>query len=338
MEKGKLGLLAAALAAAGFGVALAVRRRSGALGDDAVDPTALAPTAPENVYRIRRRALYRARLRRHAEEETWPPPVVQVGKRRLRGVPSALHEKVPRGLRVQLTPNQFAKLFPGVDRLPRELWPRARCGAWGCAYPRGPGSDEVVKFTADLLEAKAAVRLARHPVAGVVRVSSVHELRRTKIPAPGKRVPRVFAVVTERLPEPTLAARLVGGCGGLPFGMWRLHKDPGMFTNFLACLERRTAHTYGTMVEKGLRGRGKMPTYSYDVFRQRIQRFTGQFLAAVERLEKQGLTWVDLHQGNLTQDVDGNPKILDIGMFQIKPLPGGANEDIWVLARPPSKT
>jgi hypothetical protein len=219
--------------------------------------------------------------------------VVQVGKKK---IPERflVNPKVPRGLRFRLTPSQFARLFPGLRDLPRDVWPTARCGIWGCVYPRGPAGTpegrQVVKFTADPDEAEAARRLAWSPVPGTLPVLDVQKIRGTVAP--------VFAIVAQRFAAPGELARVVGHCSR-PFVIWRLKGDPTDFERFTGCVE---AHAIRARVDRAK---------AFD--------FTGKLVKAVAGLARRGIVWTDLHAGNVTQDEAGDPIILDVGPYRVRP-------------------
>lgn len=235
-----------------------------------------------------------------------PPPVtVQVGARR---VPRSLAQlrPIPPGFKMKLSRTQFAELFPRLARIPTDIWPKARCGLWGCVYPRGPKgtpeAGEVVKFTADKDEAFAAERLRENPIRGALPVKGVYKLR---------NVP-VFAIVARRFEKPGKLARIVSAACNSPFVRWRLRGDPADLLRFTGCVE----------------------SYAYRVTPpldpKRAVAFAERLVSTVTDLELAGIEWGDLHAGNLTQDQRGDPVIIDIGPRIFHPGP----ESVRELARP----
>lgn len=225
--------------------------------------------------------------------------VVTVGRKK--NVPERLLVyRPPLGFRYRLSRTQLAALFPGIDRLPRDVWPQARCGLWGCAYPRGPrgtaGADEVIKFTADKEEALVARKLKGNPVPGVMPVLDVFELPRRKLPRPGQRIPQIFAIRTRRFKTPGKLARVLGGCPKA-FGAWQVHKLPGSLYEFIRCVEFRAAR------------HGIDPVRAYDAAERVVE--------SVKGLERLGISWADLHSGNVTEDENGNPVIIDVGPYAV---------------------
>lgn len=232
-------------------------------------------------------------------------PIVQVGK--IKSTPT----RTAQGFRLRLTRTQFQHLFPGVERLPRGVWPRARCGLWGCAYPRGvPGSPhagEIVKFTADDDEAVTASRLMRRPVPGVVPVFGVYKLK-TKIQhclrpvlpmRPSPEPCKVYAIRAARFGPPNKLTRAVTACGRR-FAEYRVGRR--RIDDFYWCLEQ-------SMERAGIKDR------------DRVKDFVIKAFQAVRGLDELGVRWTDFHSGNVSQDEHGNPVIIDIGPWKIEEGP-----------------
>jgi hypothetical protein len=257
------------------------------------------------------------------------PPVVQVGRLYafempprggsfgppgLRLIPARRRVRA-KGFKLRLTRNQFEKLFPGVGRLPRDVWPRARCGMFGCVYPRGPegtsGAREVIKFTADAREALAAARLQRDPAPGSIPILELHKL----LPHPYKReweVPherRVWAIRTRRF-DPSRVARMVGVCAegtGYPSQLADVRLD------FLRCVDEESARR--------------------KISPERATKFAVSTIEAVRALWQRGILWHDLHRGNLMQDAAGEPVIIDVGAAE-KIIDPGREDAPPMLERP----
>lgn len=242
-----------------------------------------------------------------------PPqgPIVQVGVTK----PQRGRPKV-RGFKLRLTRTQFSKLFPGLERLPRSVWPKARCGLWGCAYPRGaegtPEGREVIKFTNDPQEAAAAQLLKESPVVGALPVFEVFKLRRR-----GSDLRDVWVLRSRLLPKASKKslARALGRCGQA-YGYALQVGGPEGYIRLLSCVDR-AARYYG----------GIKPSPDD------IQNYVDEFMDTIMNLQAQGITWTDLHPGNITEEY-GRPMILDIGPYDVD------NEDealraIPQLARPP---
>ena len=199
---------------------------------------------------------------------------------------------------------QFRALFPDAaaadSKLPRDVWAKARCGFWGCAYPRG--KNEVVKFTADDDEAQAAERVRRDPIKGALPVRAVYRLRRRKGPP-------VFAIVSQRFAPPGAVATVIGKCGP-HYGRALAHGDPLQFDAFKGCIRQRTQ--------------------IHGLPRDEVRAFAQKTIEAVDDLRRAGIDWVDLHAGNVTQNAAGDPVIIDLGPRWIEPAAG---EEIMDLAR-----
>jgi hypothetical protein len=212
----------------------------------------------------------------------------------------------PQGFHMRLTKTQTAALFPGLTKLPRNVWPRARCGLAGCAYPRS--EHEVVKFTNDGHEAYVASLLRKSPIPGTLPVLDVRRIRRR----PGEKP--VFAIVAKRLPAPKGLSRALAACPG-PFVEFSQGRDAREGLPRLAACTLENARDLGVRAD-------------FD----EVRSFVSHFVDTVSELQSHGVLWTDLHRGNVTEDERGRPVILDIGPFSVDDEVDGELESVPLLA------
>jgi hypothetical protein len=220
-------------------------------------------------------------------------PIVQVGVTK----PQKGRRKV-HGFKLRLTRKQFAKLFPGLERLPRSVWPKAKCGLWGCAYPRGaagtPEGQEVIKLTNDPNEAAAAQLVKESPVDGALPVLDVFRLKRR-----GPDLRPVWVLRSRLLPKAPQKslARALGRCGQ-SYNYMLQTGAPG-YLRLLTCVDRTARFNFGIKPSP-----------------DEVQNYVDEFVDTSSNLQALGILWTDLHPGNITE-VHGRPTILDIGPYDV---------------------
>lgn len=201
------------------------------------------------------------------------------------------HHKFGDPYRVCLTGTQEQKLFRGKASRQKKLG----CGVFACAYT-SPAKTRVVKFTRDAQDVAALLEAQKTGV--VAKVYAVYKLAR-----PGRTIPTrdpftmrvsdardvpVYALVVERLR--TVPSDEREAVDDELLAIRDQVVDQGMSPNDFCDAQRD---------EDGNTGCGDVQVAALRIY---------------EKLKAAGISWNDMHAGNIGYDKNGRMKVLDLGL------------------------